>query len=177
MLQADQQVPKQLEAAHTLCSEFLAILSHELKNPLNLILMNAELLGRSVPALSQLPASRAVDTIRRTVHAQSQIINDLLDPSRISTGELSLARTPVPWQSEATRLIEAMRPPAREKQVELVLDADDVVVLADAVRLEQIVWSLVSNALKFTSPGDRVSVHVTREGAYARLTVTDYGCG
>jgi two-component system CheB/CheR fusion protein len=177
VLQAEQQVRRQLESAHALRSEFLAILSHELKNPLNLILMNTELLGRSVPALSKPPASRAIDTIRRTVHAQSQIIDDLLDLSRVTTGKLSLTRTAVQCRADIEKIVQALRPEAQAKQVELRLEAVDLVVHADAVRLEQIVWNLVSNALKFTSPGGRVTVRLARDGACARLDVSDTGRG
>jgi two-component system CheB/CheR fusion protein len=177
VLQDEQQVRRQLESAHALRSEFLAILSHELKNPLNLILMNTELLSRSVPALSKPPASRAIDTIRRTVHAQSQIIDDLLDLSRINTGKLSLTRTAVHGRADVEKIVEALRPEARVRQVELVVEVEDLVVWADAVRLEQIVWNLVSNALKFTPPGGRVTVRLVRDDACARLEVIDTGRG
>jgi two-component system CheB/CheR fusion protein len=177
VLQAEQQVRRQLETAHALRSEFLAILSHELKNPLNLILMNTELLSRSVPALAKPPASRAIDTIRRTVHAQSQIIDDLLDLSRIDTGKLSLTRTAVYGRADIEKIAEALRPEARARQVELALEVEDLVLWADAVRLEQIVWNLVSNALKFTPPGGRVAVRLVRDDTYARLEVSDTGRG
>jgi two-component system CheB/CheR fusion protein len=177
VLQAEQQVRRQLESAHALRSEFLAILSHELKNPLNLILMNTELLSRSVPALSKPPASRAIDTIRRTVHAQSQIIDDLLDLSRINTGKLSLTRTAVHGRADVEKIVEALRPEARARQVELSVEVEDLVVWADAVRLEQIVWNLVSNALKFTPPSGRVTVRLARDDACARLEVSDTGRG
>ncbi|NML17354.1 CheR family methyltransferase [Azohydromonas caseinilytica] len=177
VLQAKQQVGSQLEAATALRSEFLAILSHELKNPLNLILMSTELLSRSVPALARPPASRAIDTIRRTVHAQSQIIDDLLDLSRINTGKLSLTRTAVQGRTDIESIVEALRPEARARQVEMAVEVEDLVLHADSVRLQQIVWNLVSNALKFTPPGGRVAVRLVRDEACARLEVSDTGCG
>jgi two-component system CheB/CheR fusion protein len=177
VLLAEQQVRRQLEAAHAVRSEFLAILSHELKNPLNLILMNAELLSRSGAAFSTPSASRAIDTIRRTVHVQSQIIDDLLDLSRVNTGKLSLTRSAVHCRADIEKMVQALRSDARARQVEISLEGENLVVWADAVRLEQIVWNLVSNALKFTPSGGRVTVRLVRDGACARLDVTDTGCG
>ena len=177
VLEAEQQVRRQLESAHSLRSEFLAVMSHELKNPLNLILMSAELLGRLGGAFAKPAAARALDTIRRTVHAQSQIIDDLLDLSRITTGKLSLTRSAVRCRADVEKIVEALRPEARARQVQLTLQAEDLVVHADAVRLEQIVWNLVSNALKFTPSGGRVTVRLTRDDACARLEVSDTGCG
>jgi two-component system CheB/CheR fusion protein len=139
--------------------------------------MNTELLARSGAALSKPQMSRALDTIRRTVHAQSQIIDDLLDLSRIDTGKVSLTRTAVQARAAVERIVQALRPEAQTRQVEMSVEAEDLVVHADAVRLEQIVWNLASNALKFTPPGGRVTVRLTRDGTYARLEVGDTGRG
>jgi len=177
LLQAETQVRKQLEAAQALRTEFLAILSHELKNPLNLILMNAELIGRAPEASASQALARSVDIIRRTVRAQSQIIDDLLDFSRIHTGKLALNRTAVQAGPLIEHLLEGLRHEAAPKQIALTDDIDDLALYADVVRLEQIVWNLVSNAVKFTPNSGRVDIRLKRDGAFARLEVSDTGQG
>jgi len=177
LLQAEKQVRKQLEAAHAMRIEFLAVMSHELKNPLNLILMNAELIGRTPEGSASPKLTRAVDIIRRTVRTQSQIIDDLLDLSRLHTGKLALNRTAVQGRPVVERILEGLRHEAAAKHVDLSSEVDDLVVYADAVRMEQIVWNLVSNAVKFTPNGGRIVVRVARDGAFARLEVSDTGIG
>ncbi|MCR5864183.1 CheR family methyltransferase [Aquincola sp. J276] len=177
LLQAEQQVRRQLEAASNLRNQFLAVMSHELKNPLNLVLISAEALARSPEVSVQPRLLRTVDTIRRTVHAQSQIIDDLLDLSRVQTGKLSLTRTPVQWRPIVENICEAVRPEAQERRLQLTLQATDATVYADAVRVEQIVWNLLSNALKFTPEGGRIEVRLRPEGGSAVLEVQDSGRG
>ncbi|MEJ8852295.1 CheR family methyltransferase [Variovorax rhizosphaerae] len=177
LLAAEKQVRLQLEAAHALRNEFLAVMSHELKNPLNLIMVSTELIGRS-PEVQVVPRlSRAVDTIRRTVHAQAQIIDDLLDLSRLQTGKLTLSRSPVKWLPIIERIVDAMRKDAEAKKVAVSLEAEDLAIFADVVRVEQIFWNLVSNALKFTPAGGTVQVRLTRDGHWALLEVQDSGRG
>ena len=177
LLKSEMQVRKQLEAAHTMRSEFLAILSHELKNPLNLILMNTELIARTPETAGSRKLARAVDIIRRTVRTQSQIIDDLLDLSRLHTGKLALSRTALPAKPLIERILEGLRPEASSKKLELSGEIDDLVVYADAVRLEQIVWNLLSNAVKFTPSRGRIAVRLARDGPCARLEVNDSGMG
>jgi two-component system CheB/CheR fusion protein len=177
LLESEKQVRKQLEAASAARSEFLAIMSHELKNPLNLIVMGAELLSRSPQVSADPGLQRAVDMIRRTVRVQSQIIDDLLDLSRLSTGKLSLHRTAVQVRPIVERIVQAVQGEAQAKAVALTVQGEDVTVLADAIRYEQIVWNLVSNALKFTNSGGAVTIDVAREDGFGRLTVTDTGRG
>jgi two-component system CheB/CheR fusion protein len=152
-------------------------MSHELKNPLNLILMNVELIGRTPEAGASAKLKRAVDIIRRTVRTQSQIIDDLLDLSRLQTGKLALSRTAVRVGSVIERILEGLRQEATSKQIELHTEIDDVVVYADSVRLEQIVWNIVSNAVKFTPGGGRIVLRLERDGACAKLEVSDTGIG
>jgi two-component system CheB/CheR fusion protein len=177
LLRAEKQVRQQLEAAHAMRGEFLAIMSHELKNPLNLIVVNAELIDRMPEAAASPKLARAVDTIRRTVRTQSQIIDDLLDLSRLDTGKLALNRTAVRGRPVIERIAEAVCPEAASKHVALSSEIDDLVVYADSVRMEQIVWNLMSNALKFTPSGGRITVRLVRDGAFARLEVNDTGMG
>lgn len=177
LLAAEQQVRQRLEAADALRSEFLAVMSHELKNPLNLVLMNAELIGRSGEAMASAPVMRAVNLIRRTVQAQAKIIDDLLDLSRIDTGKLTLARAAVQWAPALQRIVDAMRGDADAKGVAVSLQAEPLVVFADPVRVDQIVWNLLNNALKFTPAGGAIHVRLSRDGACAVLEVQDTGRG
>ncbi|HZE91136.1 MAG TPA: chemotaxis protein CheB, partial [Rhizobacter sp.] len=146
-LDAETATREQLEQASSMKDEFLAVMSHELKNPLNLILLNAELLLRS-PEGRQVPSvTRAAETIRRAVASQVQIIDDLLDLSRLNTGKLSLSRGPVDLRAMIERIASAVAEDAASKGLELRLHLDgNPTVHADAVRVEQIVWNLVNNA-------------------------------
>jgi len=177
LLEAEKHVRVQLEAAHALRNEFLAVMSHELKNPLNLIMVSTELIGRSPEVKGAPRLSRAVDTIRRTVHAQAQIIDDLLDLSRLQTGKLTLSRSPVKWRPIVERITEALRKEAQAKQLSLLMEAEDLTIFADVVRVEQIFWNLVSNALKFTPPGGEIHVRLKSDGPWALLEVQDTGRG
>ncbi|UUX95051.1 CheR family methyltransferase [Aquabacterium sp. J223] len=167
------------QSSADLKDEFLAVMSHELKNPLNLIQLNAELLSR-LPEAKTVPAvSKAAETIRRTVLSQAQIIDDLLDLSRVRTGKLSLNPQPVDWVPIVQTIADAVRDEAQRKSIrfELVLPPKPLSLRADPVRLEQVVWNLVSNALKFTPAGGRVTVRLQAEGHQAVLSVQDTGRG
>lgn len=174
---AEQQVRQRLQQADALQSDFLAVMSHELKHPLNLVLMNAELIGRSAEGLVSPPLTRAVNLIRGAVHAQAKIIDDLLDLSRIDAGQVHLARAEVPWAPALARIVDALRARAETKGVALRLQAEPLVVLADAVGLDQIAWNLLDNALKFTPGGGAISVRLSREASCAVLEVQDTGRG
>ncbi|CAN0625421.1 two-component system, chemotaxis family, CheB/CheR fusion protein [Burkholderia multivorans] len=159
--------------------EFLAVVSHELKNPLNLISASAELIARSPEARQSLNISRATDTIRRTVIGQAQIIDDLLDISRVRTGKLSVVRTPVDMREIVRRVAGAAQDEANQRGLALTITMTDspVIIHADLTRIEQIVWNLISNALKFTRRGSvAVSLEVN-EHAEAVLRVADTGSG
>jgi two-component system CheB/CheR fusion protein len=165
-------------AANELKDKFLAVMSHELKQPLNLIQMNAELLTR-LPAAAEHPAVRRIgDTIKRAVGSQTRIINDLLDLSRIRTGKLRLNRVAVDVGEVARSLANAATADLAAKRLGLELDAgNEVVCNGDRVRVEQIVWNLLSNAIKFTPEGGHIRVQVGTEGEFAKVVVTDSGCG
>jgi two-component system CheB/CheR fusion protein len=164
--------------ANDLKDRFLAVMSHELKQPLNLIQMNAELLMR-LPAVADNPkVQRLGEAIRGAVGSQSRIINDLLDLSRIRTGKLRLNRVAVDLgelvQTAAAAAI------ANVPGKHIALDAHceaGVICNGDRVRVEQIAWNLLSNAAKFTPDGGSIQVRVAQENGFARLTVTDTGCG
>ncbi|KVZ94038.1 CheR family methyltransferase [Burkholderia ubonensis] len=159
--------------------EFLAVVSHELKNPLNLISASAELIARSPEARQSLNISRATETIRRTVIGQAQIIDDLLDVSRVRTGKLSVVRTPVDMREIVRRVASAVQDESNQRglALQVAMTESPVIILADLTRIEQVVWNLISNALKFTSHG-RVDVSLQVNGhAEAVLRVADTGSG
>jgi two-component system CheB/CheR fusion protein len=166
------------QMANELKDKFLAVMSHELKQPLNLIQMNAELLMHQPVAAENATVRRVGETIKRAVASQTRIINDLLDLSRIRTGKLRLSRVAVDLSTLVQSVADAAVADAPRKK--LVLETDcppDVICHGDRVRVEQIVWNLLSNAVKFTPEGGRIVVRVRAEGDFARLTVMDTGRG
>jgi two-component system CheB/CheR fusion protein len=167
------------QAANELKDRFLAVMSHELKQPLNLIQMNVELLTR-LPATAEHPKIRQIgETIKRAVGSQSQIINDLLDLSRIRTGKLRLNRIAVDVSELVQNLANAAISnfPGKHFQLEVVAAAPHITCVGDRTRIEQIVWNLLSNAAKFTPDGGRIAVSVDEDGDQARVVVADSGCG
>lgn len=159
--------------------EFLAVLSHELKNPLNLILVNAELLARLPQTRDIAAVARAAEAIRRAVVSQAQIIDDLFDMSRVRTGKLALNATAVNWSAALQPIVDAARRESRAHQIELGVQAlhEQLLVKADPVRLDQIMWNLLSNAIKYTPAGGSVHVSLRKDERMARLDVTDTGRG
>src|SRR5262249_13239088 len=146
---------------------------------LNLISASAELIARAPETRQSLNLSRAADTIRRTVIGQAQIIDDLLDISRVRTGKLSVVRTIVDMREIVQRVCSAVLDDAQRRGPALNIAIADapVIIHADLTRVEQIVWNLISNALKFTSRGAvDVSLQVN-EHAEAVLRVSDTGSG
>ncbi len=179
MLSEERAARAQYEAASRLKDEFLAVVSHELKHPLNLIHVNAELLSR-LPQLRDVPtAARAADVIRKTVVGQGKIIDDLLDLSRSRTGKLTLQLAPLDLAATIDGIVTAVRADAEARRIALTYDAEHglAAVAGDTVRIEQIVWNLLSNALKFTPEGGRIDVRIDADAGYARLAVTDSGKG
>ena len=165
--------------ANELKDQFLAVMSHELKHPLNLIQVNAELLI-SQPEVRALPAViRAGETIRLAVASQTKIIDDLLDLSRARTGKLTLRLVPVELGELSSLIAGAARDAAEQKGLTLKYecDAEEVIALCDRVRTEQIFWNLINNAIKFTPEGGGISVQLKREADFAKFTVTDTGQG
>jgi two-component system CheB/CheR fusion protein len=159
--------------------EFLAVVSHELKHPLNLISANAELIARAPEGRNTPVIGRAAATIRRTVLSQAQIIDDLLDMSRLRTGKLSISRTPVDLKEVVQRICHTLQDDAQRKDIEFRLSVPDepVSINADLTRIEQIVWNLVSNAVKFTDADGKITVALTLDPRSAILKVSDNGTG
>ena len=157
--------------------QFLAIVSHELRTPLTAMLGWARLLRTGIPDAAR--AARGLVVIERNAKLLAQLIEDLLDVSRIVTGKLRLERRPVDPVAVVESAIEAVQGMADAKDIELeaVLDPDAGPVLADPDRLQQVVWNLLSNAIKFSPPHGLVGIRLEHPSPVARLTVSDTGPG
>ena len=172
-----QRARQAAEEANRLKDEFLATLSHELRTPLNAVLGWARLLRGAKVDDARL--QRAIETIERNAKAQQEIIEDLLDVSRIVSGKLRLEVAPVALAPIVEAAVETLRPTAlaRAIEVEVALPSAQLLVLGDASRLQQVVWNLLSNALKFSPGGSVVRVTLTPAGEQVELRVMDHGCG
>jgi two-component system CheB/CheR fusion protein len=167
------------EHAAAMKDQFLAIMSHELRQPLNMIGINADLLSRIPEVRASNLAARCAETIRTSVLSQAKIIEDLLDLSRVRTGKLALSVAPVHADKVVGGIIDVARadPSGRGLLIEAYGLDEGLVVMADAVRFEQIVMNLLSNAIKFTPQGGRIEVRLRAEEAAMRLDVIDSGQG
>jgi PAS domain S-box-containing protein len=163
--------------ANRLKDEFLATLSHELRTPLTAILGWSHLLRTG--EMDQPSATNALEIIARNARAQAQLIDDLLDVSRIITGKLRLDVRQIDPLSFIEAAIEALRPAAEAKGVRIqkVLDTGISSVAGDPGRLQQVVWNLLSNAIKFTPRGGRVQVRLERINSHIELAISDTGIG
>jgi len=177
LYERQQSARAEAEAANTLKDEFLATLSHELRTPLNAVLGWARMLRTRI--LDAPTSERALEVIERNAAAQLQLIEDLLDVSRIITGKLRLDVGPVEPAVVVEAALDAVRPAADAKGIRLqpVLDPRAGPVSGDADRLQQVVWNLLSNAIKFTPRGGRVQVQVARVNSHVEIVVTDSGQG
>ena len=168
-----------IQAANLQKDQFFAVLSHELKHPLNLIQLNTDLVARSQVAKNSPSLRKATQAIQNAVRSQSRIIDDLMDVSRIRTGKLKLQFSTLNYQ-EVLRGIEAVFAPLAQAEnvtFEVLRPEQPVFVRADPTRLDQIIWNLLNNAWKFTKGGERICVQLEREGDQARLDVIDSGEG
>lgn len=168
---------RDLREANRVKDEFLATLSHELRTPLNSMFGWIYLLREG--ALDDETAKRAIHTIERNTKSLAEIINDLLDVSRIITGKLKLDVRPVELGSVIEAALEVVSPSIHAKDIDLHLSLEPAVgaVLGDASRLQQIVWNLLSNAIKFTPLGGRVEIRLDKIASNASITISDNGAG
>ena len=168
---------RELRAADKAKDEFLAMVSHELRTPLTAMLGWARLLRVGPQERSR--ATHGLEVIERNTKLLAQLIEDLLDVSRIVTGKLQIERRPVDPVVVVEAAIDAVQGLADMKRIQLdaLLDPDAGPVLADPARLQQVVWNLLSNAIKFSSAGGRVEVRLERNGTLACVTVADTGIG
>jgi PAS domain S-box-containing protein len=165
-----------LGAANRAKEEFLATLSHELRTPLNAMLGWTRLLRMG--KLDAAATARALETIERNARVQEQLIADILDISRIVTGKLRLDLRPIDLEPIVDAAIDAVRPTVEAKGLTLTREVQAVgAVLGDPDRLQQVLWNLLANAIKFTPAGGRVHLAVARERPSAVITVTDSGEG
>ena len=176
-LQNEEQARREAEDANRLKDEFLAVVSHELRTPLTPILGWLELLKTDDPDAQF--RRQAYDVIERNTRSQAQIVNDLLDVSRIISGKLKLELASIDLSDVVRAALETVEPTARVKGVTLLaeLPALGAGNIGDADRLQQVAWNLISNAVKFTPRGGQVSVQLTRENSQYVLRVTDSGAG
>jgi two-component system CheB/CheR fusion protein len=165
------------ESASRAKDDFISMLSHELRTPLNTMRLWVRLLGHeALPEKDRLEGRRVVE---RAIVAQQQLIDDLLDVSRISAGKLRLDLRPTRLAEVIEAAVEAVRPICARKEVHLIYkDSPGIgIVRADPDRVQQIVWNLLSNAVKFTPSGGSVRLELEREGDWVSVTVTDNGIG
>ncbi|OUL19762.1 hypothetical protein BV378_31585 [Nostoc sp. RF31YmG] len=174
---AEQTAREAAETANRIKDEFLAVLSHELRSPLNPILGWSNLL--QTQNLDDQTSAYALKTIERNARLQAELIEDLLDISRILQGKLSLNISPVDLVSVITAAMETVRLSAEAKSIAIHTMRDPEVgqVLGDSSRLQQIIWNLLSNAVKFTPEGGRVDIHLEQIGTQAQITISDTGKG
>ncbi|MDQ3801473.1 MAG: ATP-binding protein, partial [Acidobacteriota bacterium] len=168
---------EEAKEANRLKDEFLATVSHELRTPLTSITGWVRMLRSGT--LDKAQAERALETIDRNTRAQTQIIEDLLDISRIISGKLRLDIRIVELASIIEAALESARPAAEAKgiRLQMLLDPKASPVAGDADRLQQIVWNLVSNAVKFTPKGGRIQVRLERINSHVEISVSDNGQG
>jgi signal transduction histidine kinase/CheY-like chemotaxis protein len=177
LLAGEQSARAEAESANRGKDEFLAVLSHELRTPLTAMLGWVRMLrtGRLEPAQH----ARALETIERNTRLQSQLINDLLDVSRIVAGKLQLDYQAVDLLAVVDDTVDSLRRDAEARGLTLQTSLDPATgpVLGDATRLQQVVGNLLSNAMKFTPAGGRITVDLRPDGAGSCLMVTDTGIG
>ncbi len=177
LYESEQNARRAADVANRAKDEFLAMVSHELRTPLNAIMGWAKLM--SSPSFDEARRSRAVETIDRNSVAMAQLIDDLLDMSRIISGKMRLDVQQIDPVRIVESAIESIKPAAEAKGIALapVLDTTLSSVHGDPARLQQIVWNLLSNAVKFTPKGGRVDVVVQHRGSWLEICVSDTGKG
>jgi PAS domain S-box-containing protein len=179
LLAREHELRHTAEEANRLKDEFLAIMSHELRNPLNVILGYAELLLRMKEIKGAPNLQRMADAVKRNAVAQSKLIRDLLDLSRLRSGKLELNRETISPVASIENAIETVNLEAEAKGIAIdVVAPDDVLLVsADPVRLEQIIWNLLNNSVKFTPRGGHITVQLEEEEDEIILKVADNGQG
>ncbi|AFZ30628.1 multi-sensor hybrid histidine kinase [Gloeocapsa sp. PCC 7428] len=177
LLEREQTAREQAEAANRIKDEFLAVLSHELRSPLNPILGWSKLLQKG--NLNPAKTKTALATIERNAQLQAQLIDDLLDIARILRGKLSLNEAAVDLGVVISSALETVRLAAEAKALHVKVNLPTQVrtAMGDAGRLQQVVWNLLSNAVKFTPQGGQITVALTQSESYAQIQVTDTGKG
>jgi two-component system, chemotaxis family, CheB/CheR fusion protein len=175
LLQQEQLARQQAEIANRAKDEFLANLSHELRNPLTPILAWSQLLRSG--KLKEESANRALEVIERSAIAQSQLIEDILDISRIMNGKLQLCTRLIDLRIVVQAVLEGVQLSAEAKNIQIVSYLSSATVLGDTDRLQQVLWNILSNAIKFTPAGGRVEIVLSAIENHAQFRVSDTGKG
>ncbi|HTW37340.1 MAG TPA: ATP-binding protein [Steroidobacteraceae bacterium] len=177
LLESERKARQEAEAANRLKDEFLATLSHELRSPLNAIVGWVHVLRRHAEASPDV--ARGLEVIERNARAQTQIVNDLLDMSRIMTGKVRLNPRLTSLQKIVSAALEAIRPAAEGKGIRLAAQLDPATdrIRGDPNRLQQVLWNLLTNAVKFTPGGGSVRIASRRDESHVELSVQDSGVG
>ena len=173
----NERLYRHAEESSRLKEEFLATISHELRTPLSAILGWTRMLRMG--QLSPENSAKALDTIERNARAQAQLVDDLLDVSRIITGKLRMDVRPSDPNSFIDAAVEAVKPAAEAKNVRIqkIVDTGAIAIPGDPVRLQQVVWNLLSNAIKFTPRGGHVQIYSQRVNSHLEIIVSDSGQG
>jgi PAS domain S-box-containing protein len=176
LLERESTARAAAEESNRLKDEFLATVSHELRTPLTAILGWSRMLEGG---LETEMAERAIETIKRNAKAQAQIIDDILDVSRIITGNLYLELHPIELASVLEAAVNVVRPTAEAKgiRIEFDFEREPTVVSGDAHRLQQVFWNLLSNAVKFTAPGGKVGLSLRQLDSEVEIEIADTGQG
>ena len=179
ILALEHAARERAEAADHLKDEFVATVSHELRGPLTVIAGWVNVLAGSKGQLDEAALARALGAIDRGVKTQSRLISDLLDHSRILSGKVKLSRAPIDLLAVAEAAVEGVRAAAEAKDITIVMAGDHAasLVLGDFDRMQQVLWNLFFNAVKFTPRGGRVTIWAGRVETHVHLTVTDTGQG
>lgn len=175
LLAQERTARQDAEAANLAKDEFLSNLSHELRTPLTALMGWTQMLRTR--SLDQATVTLALETIERSARAQSQLVEDILDTSRIVSGKLKLDTSPIDLRFVVQGAIETVQLSAEVKTVQMVADLSSVEIVGDSDRLQQVVWNLLSNAIKFTPESGRVEVTLTPVGNQAQIQVSDTGQG
>lgn len=177
LLDCERTARQQAEIANTIKDEFLAVLSHELRTPLNSVLGWSKMLRTR--KFDEHTTNRALETIERNAKLQTQLIEDLLDVSRILQGKLNLNICPVSLVMVVEAALETVRLAAEANSIQLktIFDPSLGQVMGDPNRLQQVLWNLLSNAVKFTPPGGRVEIRLMEVGNQIQIQVSDTGKG
>ena len=177
LIQRERAARAEAEKANRLKDEFLATLSHELRTPLNAVIGWSRMLSSG--RLDREDAKHALEVIERNAWAQKQIIEDILDVSRVITGKLQLNLGPVDLVAIVDAALDAVRPAmeAKDIKIETVIDSSLKMISGDVDRLQQVVWNVLSNAAKFTPAGGQVQIHVNQTPTHVQICVSDSGPG
>jgi PAS domain S-box-containing protein len=174
-LAREQQARQEAEMANRTKDEFLAMFSHELRNPLSAIASAAEVLNRL--GGQQPDEVRARDVIRRQIHHLTRMIEDLLDVTRVVNGKITLSRAPLDLAAAVQRCVSGLNVMGRLRDHRLELDLAPVWIQADSMRIDQITSNLLTNAIKYTPAGGTITIKVAADGESALLAVSDTGVG